>query len=159
MNLSEGDDPSGEMVEREEAALQLLVAHQQFAKAIEPSVSNLNNPPPRFLSGMTLLGSGLLLAADQMGDVAVPLDDPQRGVTPVTCIQAQVFGAPFGRHLALDHDRRQHGLQLRNIMSMGSGHDERQGDATPVDQQVTLAPIFFPDQSGLAQPALAPAGP
>jgi len=44
-------------------------------------------------------------------------------------------------------------------MPIRSGHDERQGDATTVDQQVTLAPIFSPDQSGCARPALVPVAP
>jgi hypothetical protein len=34
---------------------------------------------------------------------------------------------------------------LRNIMPVGPGHDERQRDATTVHQQMALAPIFFPD--------------
>ena len=70
-----------------------------------------------------------------------------------------MLGAALSRHLALDHDGGQDRLELRDIMPVRPGHDERQGDATAVDQQVTLAPIFFPDQSGWARPALAPVEP
>ena len=87
------------------------------------------------------------------------LNDLQRGLPAISGIQTQMFGAALGRHLSLDHDGGQDGVELRNIMPVRSGHDERQGDATAVDQQVTLAPIFFPDQSGWARPALVPVEP
>lgn len=87
------------------------------------------------------------------------LNDLQRGLSAISGIQAQMLGATLGRHLALDHDGRQDGVELRNVMPVRSGHDERQGDATAVDQQVTLAPIFFPDRSGWARPALVPVEP
>lgn len=87
------------------------------------------------------------------------LNDFQGRLAAISGIQAQVLGAPFSRHFALDHDGRQDGVELRNIMPVRSGHDERQGDATAVDEQMTLAPIFFPDQSGWARPALVPMEP
>ena len=147
------------MVEREEAALKLLVAHQQLAKTIEPTMADLNNPTPGFLSGMPLLGVLLLGATGHMRNVVVALDDVQRWLAAISGIQTQMLGAALGRHLALDHDGRQYCVQLRDIMPVRSGHDERQGDATAVDQQVTLAPIFFPDQSGCARSALVPVAP
>lgn len=76
------------------------------------------------------------------------LDDLQRRLAAISGIQTQMFGATLSRHLALDHDGRQDRVELRNIMPVRPCHDERQGDATAVDQQVTLAPFFFPDQSG-----------
>jgi hypothetical protein len=38
---------------------------------------------------------------------------------------------------------------LGDIMALGTAHDERERDATRVDQQMTLAPIFFPDMMAL----------
>jgi len=87
------------------------------------------------------------------------LNDLQRRLAAICGIQAQMFGPTLGRHLALDHDRRQDCVQLRYVMPVRPCHDERQGDTTAVDQQVTLAPIFFPDQSGCARPALVPVEP
>ena len=147
------------MIEREETALELLVAHQQLAESVEPAVADLHDPAPGFLPGMALLGSLFLFAADHMRNVTVALDGLQRRLATVPGIQAQMLGAALGRNFALDHDGRQHGIELRDVMPIRSGHDERQGDATAVDQQVTLAPIFFPDRSGSARPALAPVGP
>lgn len=87
------------------------------------------------------------------------LNDLQRWLAAISGIQTQMLGATLGRHLALDHDGRQDGVELCNVMPVRSGHDERQGDATAVDQQVTLAPIFSPDQSGWIRPALVPVEP
>ena len=122
-------------------------------------MAHLNNPAPGFLAGMPLLGFLFLRAAGHMRNVAMSLDDLQRRFAPISSIQAQVLGTPVSGQLALDHDVRQNSVELRDIMPVRSGHDERQGDATTVDQQVTLAPIFFPGQSGWARPALVPAEP
>lgn len=159
MHFSERDDSSRKMVEREEAALKFLIAHQQLAKTVEPTMADLNNPTSGFLSGMPLLGLLLLRAAGYMRNVAVALNDLQRWLSAISGIQTQMLGATLSRHLALDHDGRQDSVELRNVMPVRSGHDERQGDATAVDQQVTLAPIFFPDQSGWVRPALVPVAP
>ena len=45
------------------------------------------------------------------------------------------------------------------VIDVGRGHDDRQRDATPVHQQVPLAPIFFPDPSGWARRFVAPSVP
>ena len=159
MHFAERDDASCEMVEREEAALKFLIAHEQLAKTVEPAMADLNNPTSSFLSGMQLLGLLLLGATGHMRNVVMALNDLQRRLATISSIQTQMLGATLSRRLALDHDGGQHCVELRNIMPIRSGHDERQGDATAVDQQVTLAPIFSPDQSGWARPAVAPVGP
>jgi len=122
-------------------------------------MADLNNPASGFLSRMQLLGLLLLGATGHMRNVIMALNDFQRWLAAISGIQTQMLGATLGRRLALDHDGRQHCVELRNIMPIRSGHDERQGDATAVDQQVTLAPIFFPDPSGWARPALVPVEP
>ena len=147
------------MVECEETALEFLIAHQQLAKPVEPAMADLHNPASGFLAGMPLLCRLLLRATDHMRNVAVVLDDLQRRLATISGVQAQMLGATLSRRLALDHDGGQDGVELRHIMPVRSGHDERQGDATAVDQQVTLAAIFFPDRSGWLRPALAPVGP
>jgi len=158
-HLAKRDDRGGEVVKREEAALKLLIAHEQLAKAVEPTMADLHDPATGFLARVALRGPVLLRAAEHMGNVAVALDDLQRRLATISGIQTQMLGATLGRNLALDHDGRQDGVELRDIMPVRSGHDERQGDATAVDQQVTLASIFSPDRSGCARPALLPAGP
>ena len=92
-----------------------------------------------------------------MRDVAVRLDDLQCMPTSISGVSAQVLAATHARRLALDHDGLQHGVELRDVMLIGPGHDERQRDATSVHQQMTLAPLFFPDPSGWGRRTLAPA--
>src|SRR5258708_12948354 len=46
MHLAERDDRGGEVVEREEAALKLLLAHQQLSKPVKPPMADLNDPSP-----------------------------------------------------------------------------------------------------------------
>ena len=119
-------------------------------------MADLNNPTSGLLFGMPLLGLVLLGATGHMRNVAVALNDIQRRLASISGVKTQMFRAALSWYLALDHDGGQDGVELRNIMPVRSGHDERQGDATAVDQQMTLAPIFFPDQSGCARPPLAP---
>ena len=66
------------MVEREKAALQFLVSHQQFAKAIEPAVRDFDNPASCLLLWVTLEFAGLLSTALDMRDIAMRLNDRQR---------------------------------------------------------------------------------
>lgn len=156
MHFPQCNDAGGEMVEREEAALEFLVAHQQLAKTVEPAMANLNNPTPGLLSGMPLLCLLLLRATGHMRNVAMALNDLQRRLAAIAGVKTQMLRTALSRYFALDHDGRQDCVELRNIMPVRSGHDERQWDATAVDQQVTLASIFFPDQSGWARPVLVP---
>src|SRR5258708_700831 len=114
MHLAERDDRGGEVVEREEAALKLLVAHQELSKAVEPAMADLNDPAPGFLAGMPLLGPVLLGATEHMSNVAVALDDLQRRLATISGIQAQMLGAPLSRGRALHphgaHSRPQLGV-------------------------------------------------
>ena len=83
-------------------------------------------------------------------------DDFQGRSSGVTRVSAQVLVSPQRGIGSLDHDRLQHGLQLRDIMPVGSGHDERQRDATTVHQQMAFAPVFFPDPLDLGPRWIAP---
>ena len=147
------------MVERDEAALELFVPDKQLAEAVEPTVANLDDPAPRLLRWVSPLGVGLRAATHDVRDVAVRLDDPERGPAAIAVVRAQVLAASNAGRLALDHDGPQHLIELGDVMSIGPGHDERQRDATAVHQQVSLASLFFPDPSGWVPQPLAPGAP
>jgi len=83
-----------------------------------------------------------------MGHIAMFLNNLQNGRSCITSISTQMLVSPDGRAGSLNHDGIENGRQLRNIMPIGSGHDERQRDATSVYQQMALAPIFSPDPWG-----------
>lgn len=94
-----------------------------------------------------------------MLDVAMGLHSLHGRCATVARIGAQVLVAPLRRCLALDDNGVEHRRELGHIVLIGSGHDDRQRDATPVPQQVALAALFSPDQSGSARPLLAPGAP
>ena len=48
-NFSERHDGCSQVVERQEAAVKFLVSHQQFAKAVKPTVRDFDNPAFCFL--------------------------------------------------------------------------------------------------------------
>lgn len=145
------------MVERDKAALKFLVSHQQLSESVEPAMADLYHPAPCLLARVTPLGIGFCAPTNNMGNIAMRLDDLQCTLTSISGVGAQMFAAPLARGLALDHDGTEHLLQLRDVMLVGPGHDEGQRDTTAVHQQVALAAFFFPDQSGWARLPPAPA--
>ena len=72
------------------------------------------------------------------------LNDRQRRCTGVAGIGAQVFVPSDWRAGSVYDDGVEYRFQLRDIMPIGSGRDERQRDATTVHQQMAFAPNFFP---------------
>src|SRR5450759_2096905 len=147
------------MVQSEEAAFELLVPHEQFAKAIEPTMRDLHNPPPGSLRRIPPLLIGFLPAPFNLWDVAVFCNDAKRRGASIASVGTQMFVPSLRGIGALHHDAVKDRSKLANIMSVCSGHDDRQRDATTVHQQVALAPIFSPDPSGLARQLPAPAVP
>jgi len=117
------------MVECEEAALELLVAHEQFSETVEPAVADLNNPTPGLLRRGVPLDFGLLSATDDMRDVAVARNGAQMLGTTVACVGAQVFVSPVGWVLALDDDGNEYRIKPLAVVDVGPAHDERQRDA------------------------------
>ncbi len=79
------------------------------------------------------------------------LNDLQGRRTGVTRVRAQVLTSSLGRVGSFDHHAVEYRTELRDVMAIRSGHDERQRDATTVHQQMALAPIFSPDPLGWAQ--------
>ena len=144
------------VVERDEAALKLLVSDKQLAEAVEPAVADLDNPASRPLRRVSPLGLGLRASAHDVRDIAMRFDDLQCAPASVAVAGAKVLAASSAWRLSLDHDRAKHRIELGDVMSIRPGHDERQRDATTVHQQVSLASLFFPDPSGSVRRPLAP---
>src|SRR5450830_1041272 len=99
-----------------------------------------------FFSGSRLssLASCLLPSALDVRNVAMVLNDVQSRCAGVARVGTQMLVSSLRWIGSLDNDGIQHGFKLRYIMSVCSGHDERQRDATTVHQQIAFAPIFFP---------------
>ena len=75
LDFPERHDGSRQVIECQETAVCLLVAHQQFTKPIEPTVSHFNNPSPSLVPGLALEFFGFLPAPFDMRDVAMLCDD------------------------------------------------------------------------------------
>ena len=115
------------------------------------------NPAFCSLLRVTLEFAGLLPTALDMRNVAMRLNDRQRRCTGVAGIGAQVFVPSDWRAGSVYDDGVEYRFQLRDIMPIGSGRDERQRDATTVHQQMAFAPIFFPYRWDWIQQSTEPA--
>ena len=113
------------MIERNKAAIKLFVSHEQLAKAVEPTVCHLDDPAPGLLFGIAFVFAGFLAPSFDMRDVAMPLKDFQSRLAGIARVGTQVLASSLGRLGTLDHDGIQNGPQLRNVMPVGAGHDER----------------------------------
>ena len=155
VDLAQRNDGSGQVIKSQEGVLQLLIAHQQFPEPVEPAVTRFDNPAPRLPRWISLFLSRFALAAHHMRDVSMRQDHSHGTFAPITRIGTQMFRAPLSGSWTLDNNGIKHRLHLRYIVHVGSRHDERQRDATPVHQKVALAAIFSPDRSGwVRQPAV-----
>jgi hypothetical protein len=70
-HLAERDDGCGDVVECEEASVELLVSNEQLSETVVPTVADLNHPAARLLRWVAPLGINLFAATDNMRDVAV----------------------------------------------------------------------------------------
>ncbi len=73
-------------------------------------------------------------------------------------VRAKMLRRLIGNLGPFDDHRIQNFFQLSDIMEIGSGHDERERDATLFHQQISFASFFFPDPLDCVQPPLAPGG-
>jgi len=122
-------------------------------------MAHLDYPAPGLLGGITLLDFDLFAPVNDVGNVPMLVDDLQILGTAVASVSAQMLAPTKGRTLALDCDGREHGIESLAVIHVGCGHDERQRDATTVDQQMPLAPLFFPDPSGWVRRLPVPTAP
>ena len=158
-DLSPADDGGRKVMQCLMAGIGLLVAGIDFAKSVEPGMRGLHDPSPRPKARSLLLCTRFLAARPDVGRV-IPI---QHGLTGrfagVGVVGTQVLRLFLGHLGPLDHHRIQDGLQLGDVMTIGSGDDEGKRDAMLVYQQMALASFFFPDPSGWGRQPLAPGAP
>ena len=126
-----------------ERRLLLLEPDKNLPEPVEPRVRHLHNPPAGPLPGGKL--PPLLAARPHMRSVAVTAHDCPRLLAVVARIGAEILAhLPPRPH----HPGGEDILDLRHVMPVGSGHDYRQRETIPVDQDVPLCSFFFPCRSG-----------
>ena len=123
-----------------------LKPDQKLPKPVEPRVSHFDNPSPGFVPRDFFQGLLFNSPGNTMGKIPTGQDRQSGRMSQVPLVGKKILfpSAVFRRshHLAIQHD-----LNLGHIVSIGSGHDERERDATGVHQKMALAPFFFPDPS------------
>ena len=117
--------------------MRLFIANQELSETVEPGMRNLHNPAPGLVS---IFAAHLFFAARaHMRGIVALHHLPVRRRAAKARIRAQV---------------------LRVIRpDLGALDDDRQRGATRVDQEHSLASIFFPDPSGWVRQILVQAVP
>ncbi len=118
----------------------------------------LNDPSPCFLLRIAPFEFSFCPTVDDMSDVSTVLDSPKTGDVTIPGISTEMFVSAKRWIIPLDGDGIEHFFEAFMIIDIGSGHDDRQRDATTVHQEVALASFFSPDPSGWDQRPLEPKG-
>ena len=92
-DLAQPDHRGRDVIERNKAALKLFISHKEFAKAVEPDLTDLDHPAPRFPRGVAPLGLCLIATTNDIRNVAVRLDDLQRPSAAIPGVGAQMLAA------------------------------------------------------------------
>ena len=133
----------------------LLIAHQQFAKPVEPRVGALDHPAAGALPLPT--GARLFPALPHMRRITSGLHGLCGGTPSIGFVRAEILPPPpagFGAH---DYDAIQSDRQQFDIMPVGPADDKGQRDASTVHQQTSFAAFFPPGRSDCCPPLPAPA--
>lgn len=115
----------------------LLIPDKQLPEPVEPGVRCLNNPPPvlrRAPSSPLLPDDSRCIAS------GANLLTNRFSIISLIRIQKPLSFVRKGN----DHGIK-HGTELADVMSVRSGNDQRQRDATCVHQEMALGPFFSPD--------------
>ena len=125
------------MNERFVAFDKFFIPDKQFPESIEPGMCCLNNPP-------TVLWrtSSSTLLPDDSRCIAAGANLLINGVSIISLIRIQ---KPLSFHREGDDHGIKYGTELTDVMSVRSGNDQRQRDATCVHQEMALGPFFSPD--------------
>lgn len=116
---------------------ELLIPDKQLPEAVEPGMCRLHDPP----SILRRSSSSALLSCDP-GHVTSGPDLLPNGFPVIPLIRIQE-ALPFVRNG--NDNCVEHSNKLTDVMSIRSGNDQRQRDATAVHQEMALASPFFPD--------------
>lgn len=136
------------MVERKKAAVEFLVAHEQFAEAVEPAVAHLDDPAPGLLRRIAPLDVGFLKPVNDVRDVAVRLDSAKVFPSAIARVGTQVLASPMWRALAVNDDGGEHFVKTLAVMDVAPLTTSDNGTPRPSTNRCLLLP-FFPRSVGL----------
>ena len=126
-------------------------SNEQLAIPIQPGMRPLSHPSARTISRILLLGCHFLSPLFHMRNVFPFLDRLLRWLPCIPLICAKMLLRRLCSRRPLDYQLIQGRLKQCHIMPLCPAYDQRQRDSIPVDEQTSLAPIFFPDPLDLLQ--------
>ncbi len=122
--------------------------NQQFSEAVEPRQASLHNPSLRLEPWVPALHFNFFSSLPNARDIS-PLDTlVERGLSCIPFISTQMLSPTSFCCWTFYHNVVKCIRQQLHVVLLCSAHDERQRDATTVDEYASLAAIFFPDQLG-----------
>ena len=125
----------------------LLISDEEFPESVEPGMGRFHHPP-----AVLRRSSASALLPCNPWRIASDTDLLTNGFPIISLIRIQE-ALPFVRKG--DDHCIEHGDELTDVMSIRPGNDQRQRDAMPVYQEMTLASLFSPGlwDSGRSLPA------
>jgi|GEM_PF-6924368 hypothetical protein len=125
--------------------------NQKLSETIEPRKTSLDYPSPRFESRISPFFLDFFASLTDMRDIFPFLALLLLRASCVSLVSTKVLSSSYSRFRSLDHNFIQRRRQQFHIMRLGPADDEGQRDATTVDENTSLAPIFSPDPSGFCR--------
>lgn len=119
-------------------------------------MGELDDPPARSIPRHVFHAGFFFAPVFDMRDIAMGFDDQFCRFPRISFVCTEILLCLLRR---TSHPIVQHLLQLRHIMPMCSGYDQRERGATPVHKDMALAALFFPDPSDSARPSPGPGAP
>ena len=125
------------------AAQQLLPAHQQTPRVIEPTMQSLDHPAARLLGRIETAGKDPILAHwTDMRGVAARIELVANDVVVVGFVQTDPLRLRGRWGGTSDGQRVQGTGEQFHIGAVGSGDDHGQRQAVPLTQRAALGPLF-----------------
>ncbi len=142
-NLPPANNCSSEMNKRLVALSEFLVSDQELSEPVKPGVRCFHDPAPI----LRRTPGSAFLWCDSRG-VAMPADLLSGRFAGISLIRIQesLFSSGKG-----NDNTGQQPDELSDVMSIGPCNDQRQRDATPVHQYVSLGSFFSPGPSDWAR--------
>lgn len=120
--------------------------NQQFSKAVEPRKTPLDDPSPCLELRIPALHFNFFSSLPNARDISPINTLIERGLSCIPFISTQMLSPTNFCCWTFYHNVVKCIRQQLHVVLLCSAHDERQRDATTVDEDASLAAIFFPDQ-------------
>jgi hypothetical protein len=119
--------------------------NQKLPKSVEPRKTSFNNPSSCFEFGVPTFFFNFLTSLKDIRDVFPFKALFHCWFSRISFVRTQMLSSSNWSFWSINNNAIQGSLQQFYIMRLSSADDEGQRDSTAVDENTSLAPIFFPD--------------